>query len=305
MNAATVCMPSADEWVDRYMEFLVVEKGLAPTTIASYSSDLSRYLDYLQKNRLDTLSADDTAHILNHLIALRRQGLGARSRARHLVALRGLYRFLVHEKFLQHDPCRMLELPKISFKLPDILSVAEVQLMLDTPRETSPVRVRDSAMLELLYATGLRVSELINLKSTDINLEAAFVRVMGKGAKERIVPMGRPARNKIEGYTRLARPQLLKGIVSAHTFVARAGKPLSRQGFWKLIKKYASQAGLDKKITPHSFRHSFATHLLAGGADLRVVQIMLGHADIATTQIYTHVAREHLIQAHRQYHPRA
>jgi integrase/recombinase XerD len=220
------------------------------------------------------------------------------------VSIRGFYRFLVQEKILPADPAALIDLPKSGLRLPDVLSVDEVKRLLDTPDMTKPAGFRDAAMLEMLYAAGLRVSELIGLKLLDVNLEAGFVRVFGKGSRERVVPIGRYAREKIEAYLASSRPQLLRRATSAYLFVARAGKPMTRQGFWKLLKKYARQAGILKNVTPHSLRHSFASHLLEGGADLRTVQIMLGHVDIATTQIYTHVARDQLKTMHRKYHPR-
>jgi len=205
---------------------------------------------------------------------------------------------------LERDPARLVDLPKSGLRLPDVLSVQEVNLLLNTPDATKPIGARNAAMIELIYAAGLRVSELVNLKLQDVNLEAGFVRVLGKGSKERIVPIGQYAKEKISHYVTIARPLILKNIISSYLFVARAGKPMTRQGFWKLLRNYALKAGIKKKITPHSLRHSFASHLLEGGADLRAVQVMLGHVDISTTQIYTHVASDHLKTIHDKYHPR-
>ena len=230
--------------------------------------------------------------------------LGPRSRARHLISIRGFYRYLLQEKIITHDPARLIDLPKSGLKLPDVLSIEEVKRILEMPDTGKPRGRRDAAMLELLYAAGLRVSELIGIRLTDINIEAGYVRVFGKGSKERVVPIGQHAQGKIDTYIRTARPLLLKDIVSSHLFVARAGKPMTRQGFWKLLKQYALGSDIGKTITPHSLRHSFASHLLEGGADLRAVQVMLGHVDISTTQIYTHVATEHLRLMHEKYHPR-
>jgi integrase/recombinase XerD len=210
----------------------------------------------------------------------------------------------VQEKILQHDPARLVDLPKSGLKLPDVLSVEDVKRLLNSPDTNNPRGARDAAMLEILYAAGLRVSELVNLKVQDVNLDACFVRVLGKGSKERVVPFGLHAKNKITQFIKTARPRLLKNRVSGYLFVARAGKPMTRQGFWKRLKQYSQLAGIYKKITPHTLRHSFASHLLEGGADLRAVQVMLGHVDISTTQIYTHVAREHLKNMHKKYHPR-
>ncbi len=293
-----------DTHVDLYLNWLLVERGLSNKTIEAYSRDLSVYLTSLKSHSIDAATGEDTPLIIQHLIDLRNAGLSARSRARHLAALRGFYRFLVRENILTTDPSRLVDLPKTTLKLPDVLSVEDVKRLLKAPDITRATGVRNAAMLELLYAAGLRVSELVGLKSHDVNLEACFVRVFGKGAKERIVPIGRIAREKAVDYLETARPILLKNITSKYLFVARAGKPMTRQGFWKLLKKYSVKAGIQKKVTPHSLRHSFASHLIEGGADLRAVQVMLGHVDISTTQIYTHVAREHLRKMHEKYHPR-
>jgi len=297
-------MPELDTIADQYLNYLLIEKGLSEKTLESYGSDMAMYLSFLEENKINNISDADTPVILKHLISMRDAGLGARSRARHLVTIRGFYRFLVQEKLLKHDPTRLIDLPKSGLKLPDVLSVEEVKLLLSIPDTNKPVGSRDAAMIELLYAAGLRVSELINLKLQDVNMEAGFVRVFGKGSKERVVPIGLFAKKKIDDYLKIARPLILKDIVSRYLFVARAGKPMTRQGFWKLIKRHALKAGFNKKITPHSLRHSFASHLLEGGADLRAVQLMLGHVDISTTQIYTHVAREHLKKIHEKFHPR-
>jgi integrase/recombinase XerD len=295
---------SCDALLDRYIDFLMVEKGLAAQTIEAYSRDLVRYISFLVESGRATVSEADTPLILKYLISMREDGLNARSRARHLVSIRGFYRFLAQEEILPSDPSRLIDLPKSGLKLPDVLTIDEVKRLLDAPDPKKPSGCRDAAMLELLYAAGLRVSELITLKLQDVNLTAGYVRVFGKGAKERVVPIGQYAQEKIRRFITGARQALLKDRISATLFVARAGKPLSRQGFWKLIKRYGLRAGLRKVITPHTMRHSFASHLLEGGADLRAVQTMLGHADIATTQIYTHVARDHLKYLHQKFHPR-
>ncbi len=293
-----------DNLVDQYINYLLVEKGLSGNTIESYSSDLAVYLEFLKKNKIKKIAAAGTTVILKHLTALRDAGLGAKSRARHLIALRGFYKFIVQEKIIKHNPTKIIDLPKEGLKLPDVLSVEDVKLLLNTPNTKKPIGIRDAAMLELLYGTGTRVSELINLKLQNVNMEACFVRIFGKGSKERVVPMGLYAKEKIDRYIKESRPLLLKKNVSQHLFVSRLGKAMTRQSFWKLLKQYGQQTGIKKKITPHSLRHSFASHLLEGGADLRAVQVMLGHVDISTTQIYTHVARKHLVNMHKKYHPR-
>jgi len=293
-----------DVLLDRYVNYLLVEKGLAPHSLAAYSQDLIRYVSFAREKGVASPSADDTALVLQHLIDLRHEGLAARSRARHLVAIRGFYRFLVKEKIIAADPTRQVDLPKLTFKLPDVLSVDEVKRLLETPDTATVQGLRDAAMLELLYAAGLRVSELIALKRQDVNLDAGFVRVFGKGSKERVVPIGTLAQRCVGAYIETARPLFLKRQTSAFLFVGRSGKPMTRQGFWKILKHHALVAGLKTKVSPHSLRHSFATHLLAGGADLRAVQVMLGHADISTTQIYTHIDREQIKQLHTRFHPR-
>jgi integrase/recombinase XerD len=297
-------MDEISPYMDQYISYLVVEKGLAKATIESYGSDLARFHRFLKAGRIKKIDDVDAAAILKYLLRLRDDGLGIRSRARQLVTIRGFFRFLVSEKHLLKDPARLIDLPKFGLKLPDVLSVPEIVQLLELPDITSHKGIRDAAMLELLYAAGLRVSELVNLKLRQINLDAGFVRVMGKGAKERLVPVGAKAREKLASYIDIARPAMLKNQTSQWLFLGHGPKPMTRQGFWKLVKKYAAKAGCEKKITPHTFRHSFATHLLEGGADLRAVQMMLGHTDISTTQIYTHVTRDQIKAMHEKYHPR-
>ena len=290
--------------VDRYLNYILIEKGLSDKTVESYSSDLARFLEFLEKNGVYNLSETDTPIILRYLIALRNAGLSARSRARHLVTLRGFYRFSAHEGMIKHDPVRIIDFPKAGLRLPDVLSIQEIKGLLSLADASKPQGARDAAMIELLYAAGLRVSELIGIKLQNVSLEAGFVRVFGKGSKERVVPIGLYAKERIDHYIVNARPQLLKKRINHFLFVTRLGKPMTRQGFWKLFKRYVLKAGINKNITPHTLRHSFASHLLEGGADLRSVQLMLGHIDISTTQIYTHVAREHLKKMHEKFHPR-
>ena len=297
-------MPSIDFLVDQYLNYLLVEKGLSKKTLESYGSDIARFVEFLDKKGIKDISGADTSTILMHIIALRDDGMKARSRARHLVTLRGFYKFLVREKFIGVDPARAIDLPKSGLYLPNILSFEEIKRLLAAVEISKPAGLRDSAMMELLYAAGLRVSELVNLKLFDVNMEACFVKVFGKGSKERVVPIGVYAKDRINEYINTARPFLLKKNISRFLFIGRSGKALTRQGFWKLLKRYSVKAEITKKITPHSLRHSFATHLLEGGADLRSVQLMLGHVDISTTQIYTHVVRDHLKKIHSKYHPR-
>jgi len=296
--------PTLDQLVDQCLNYLLVEKGLAAKTIEAYAGDLRGFLSFLKAQNIERIDQADTAALLKYVIDLRQNGRGPRTRARHMVALRGFYSYLVQTGQLPKNVAKMVDLPKSGLKLPEVFDVEEVAQLLATPDRKKPKGLRDAAMLELIYAAGLRVSELIGLAISAVNLEAGFVRVTGKGSKERIVPMGRKAMDCLQAYLQTGRPVLVQGLVSRYLFVARAGKPMTRQGFWKLLRNYALQAGITKRITPHSLRHSFASHLLEGGADLRAVQVMLGHVDIATTQIYTHVAQKRLIEIHRQFHPR-
>lgn len=290
--------------VDQYLNYLKIEKGLAPKTINAYAGDLDRFMAYLSQQAIAGLDGIDTPTILKYIIELRKAGRSARTRARHLVAIRGFFDYLTKSNVVNGNPLKRVDLPKIGFKLPEVIDIKQVDELLAAPDRQRAKGLRDAAMLELMYAAGLRVSELIHLEIAAVNLEAGFVRVLGKGSKERIVPIGRKAIDCIQAYLEQARPQQLKALTSRYLFVARGAKPMTRQGFWKLFRRYALQAGLPGRATPHSLRHSFASHLLEGGADLRAVQVMLGHVDIATTQIYTHVAQKRLIEIHQKYHPR-
>ena len=294
-----------DELTQNYIDYLIIEKGLSDNSIASYSSDLAQYITFLEKNQIHDLNAADTTVILAWLIDLAKKGLSAKSRARYIITIRGLYKFLIAEKKVIKSPVKDVDIPKIGLALPKIMTVKEVEMLLDAPDIKKPKGMRNSAMMEIMYGAGLRVSELIVLRIQDINLDANFVRVMGKGSKERIVPIGSKARTITQKWIKEGRPSQLKNVSTPYLFVARAGKPMTRQSFWKIIKKYALLANISKNTTPHTLRHSFATHLLEGGADLRSVQTMLGHSDISTTQIYTHISREYLVKMHQQFHPRS
>lgn len=296
---------TTDGQIDSYFNYLKAEKGLASASVESYAHDLAAYRDFLLENEITACSGDDTAAILKHLIDLRKQGLAPSSRARHLVTLRGFYRFLAHENLIESDPTALIEMPRSGLHLPEVLSEEEISALINAPDPGKANGMRDRAMLELAYASGLRVSELINLKVSNLNLEAGFLRVFGKGSKERLVPFGSKAMESVQTYMAEARPLLLKGLTSEFLFVARQGKPMTRQAFWKQLRIYTAKAGIKTGVSPHSLRHSFATHLLEGGADLRAVQMMLGHSDISTTQIYTHITRERLKTLHTQYHPRS
>jgi len=288
--------------VDQYISYLRVEKGLAQNTIESYSRDLLRFLRFLEKRGRSPLQV--TREDLTAYLSALDGKLSTRSVARNLSSLKMFFRFLVIDGKIKNSPARLLQTPKLPLRLPKILSRKEVDLFLSQPDTADHRGQRDKAMLELLYATGLRVSELVGLMIANINLEAGFVRTMGKGSKERIVPMGSKALDALEDYIKDGRGRFLKKGRSPYLFLNLRGRRLTRQGFWKIIKGYALSAGFKKEVTPHSLRHSFASHLLEGGADLRSVQMMLGHADISTTQIYTHVTRERLKAIHEKYHPR-
>jgi integrase/recombinase XerD len=289
--------------IDSFLSMVTVEKGLAKNTIEAYSRDLAGLVDFLMAHHVPAWHDVDSTRIRSYLATLRRKGLAPRSVARHAVTLRRLFRFLESEGLVKENPMPKLLLAGAR-KLPQTLSADDIRKLLGQPDPSELLGARDQAMLELLYATGLRVSELVQLQTQRVSFQGDYLTVKGKGSKMRAVPFGRWAREKLSTYMSQVRPRLLKGKSSSFVFINRSGKPLSRQGFWKLMRRYALVAGIDKRVTPHTLRHSFATHLLEGGADLRSVQSMLGHADISTTQIYTHVDGARLKAVHRQFHPR-
>jgi integrase/recombinase XerD len=291
-----------DGALDDYIQHLRVERGLSHHTVDGYASDLVKFGNRLAAEGI-VLDKVDEPVVAGFLVSLSQQGLSARTQARALSSVRGFFRFLVQERRHACDPTELLEGPRLLAKLPDILNRDEVLRLLQAPAGDKPNRVRDRAMLHTMYAAGLRVSELVDLDLGDVNLEDGFVAVLGKGNKRRIVPLGAHARVAMAEYLATARKKWARPASRA-CFVTARGKAMTRQGFWAIVKKYARAAGITKPISPHKLRHSFATHLLAGGADLRSVQTMLGHADISTTQIYTHVSGEHLRKMHERYHPR-
>jgi integrase/recombinase XerD len=288
---------------DLFLDYLAVERGLAKNSLASYQHDLKRFTAWLEDQKI-AIDAVERLHIVRYFQALRRAGISARSVARALAAIRGMFRFLVAERHLKRDPTENIENPKLWTTLPKALQPAEVEALLASPDRTKPEGLRDAAMLELLYATGLRVSELIRVRVDEVILDAGFLRTIGKGSKERIVPFGDTARDAIVAYMEKGRGHFNKKN-DAHLFLSNRGRPMTRQSFWLKITKYARQAGIATHISPHMLRHSFATHLLENGADLRSVQMMLGHSDISTTQIYTHVSRARLQKMYDAHHPRA
>lgn len=293
------------DWIAEFTNYLSVERGLASNTLESYGRDLRQYAAYLAANNVPHPEAVSREAIVQYLLQLQSQGKATATIARRLAALKAFYQYLVRERLCDEDPTRNLESPKLERRLPRVLSVAEVERVLRQPDVRTPGGLRDRAMLELLYATGIRVSELVSLNLGDVNLEQGYLRCVGKGSKERLVPVGSFAQDSLRTYLGQGRPKLIRDPHEQCLFVNHHGRRLTRQGFWKIVKRYAELAKVDKAITPHTLRHSFATHLLENGADLRSVQEMLGHADISTTQIYTHLTRVRLKEVYSRSHPRA
>jgi integrase/recombinase XerD len=292
-----------DGAVDRYLTWLAAERRLSPHTLAAYGRDCAALVQFLERQGVTDPAAVLAGHIGNFLAAEQRRGLSARSRARALAAVRGLFAFLVREGMLANDPSRELRRPRLGRRLPESLGREAVGKLL-TPAGADVLVQRDVAMIELIYAAGLRVSEVISLAVSQVKLEAGYLTVVGKGRKERAVPIGRLARERLLDYLKEVRPAILGRRLSRFLFVTRTGQPMTRQGFWRRLRRRALQAEVREHLSPHTLRHAFATHLVEGGADLRAVQLMLGHADIATTEIYTHVARERLREVHKKFHPR-
>ncbi len=291
--------------ISSFLTHVRVEKGLSPNTVSAYRRDLLKFDEFAKKRKLalESVKRDD---LVDFLASLYRQKLESRTVARHLVTMRNFFRFAQIQELISDDPSLNLESPKIRRSLPGYLRLEEVERLLAQPNEKVPLGLRDRAMLEVLYSTGLRVSELIGLRVMDLDRTAGCVRCIGKGDKERIVPIGKKALALVDRYLRDARPKLIgKAVSSPALFINRRGGALSRVGVWKILSAYGRQAGMRLALTPHMLRHSFATHLLERGADLRSVQLMLGHSDISTTQIYTHVVEERLKQIYKAHHPRA
>jgi integrase/recombinase XerD len=290
--------------LERFHDFLSLEQGSSPLTAEAYGRDLARFVEYAVAKGTSA-PPDVTARLLREFVYhLKDLGLSPASIRRTISALRTYYRFLLADGVVVRDPTERLETPKKWRTLPEVLTVAEIQILLAAPTIDEPLYFRDRALLELAYGAGLRVSEWIGLGVRDLVLDEGVVRVFGKGSKERLVPIGRQAIGAVAIYVRELRPRLEKGEGKGILFLNARGEPLTRMGAWKILRKYVEKAGIEKPVTPHTLRHSFATHLLEGGADLRAVQEMLGHADISTTQIYTHVDREYLRSVHKQFHPR-
>ena len=295
---------SEDRLLATFLRHLAVERGLSPNTLEAYGRDLKRFETFLKGSRISTRKAR-RQDLLSHVRALRQAGLSPKSVARAINSLRMYYRFLLGEGEVRSDPTTDLDVPRTWKSLPRFLTFQEVERLLSAPDTARPLGVRDVAMLEVLYATGIRVSELLSLTLESLNLEVGYLTCFGKGSKERIVPLGRKAIDRIRQYLGDVRPALARGTGSRHLFTNRNGSKMTRQGFWKILKAHGVAARIKGSLSPHVLRHSFATHLLEHGADLRSVQMMLGHADISTTQIYTHVNRERLRRIYHEFHPRA
>jgi len=293
----------SSHYLQPFLDALWLESGLSENTVVAYRRDLLAFAAWLKKVDTD-LSAASREDILRYQSERMREGRKVRSEARLLSSLRRFYRYLCREDIRESDPTAQIESPRLGRPLPASLTEAEVELLLSQPNDNEALGLRDRTMLELLYATGLRVSELISLRLEQVNPRQGLIRLIGKGNKERLVPLGEVALDWLQRYMLEARPMLLKGVVSEDLFPTRRGKAMTRQAFWYIIKRYAKQAEIEKVLSPHTIRHAFATHLLNHGADLRVVQLLLGHSDLSTTQIYTHVAKERLKSLHAQHHPR-
>jgi integrase/recombinase XerD len=300
-------MPAAireNSLVDEYLNFLAVERGASLNTLDAYSRDIHQFLDFAAAGGVSSPLAVKPGNVTSFLGELRDQGLSSTSMNRKLAAIRGFYKYLLREARLEENPLARVQIARTWMRLPGTLSREEMETLLGQPADATPAGIRDRAILEVLYASGIRVTELATLTLNRVNRQMGFLVTVGKGGKERIVPVGRSALQCLGRYIEKARPAFLKKRMSSVLFLNRSGEGFTRQGLWKLIKKYARMANLERKVHPHTFRHSFATHLLEGGADLRSVQVMLGHADISTTQIYTHVTRDRLKEIHKKFHPR-
>ncbi|MDD5465905.1 MAG: site-specific tyrosine recombinase XerD [Candidatus Omnitrophica bacterium] len=292
------------ELIDSFLDYLSVERALAKNTIAAYRQDLNMYLDFMIKRKIEALSRINKNDIVEFMLFEKDNGISPTSISRRLAAIRMFHRFLSRERVIKSDPTVLIDSPKLWKKVPDTLSLNEVEALIGQPQARDRQGARDKAILETLYATGMRVSESTDLKTNNVNLDIGFLRCIGKGNKERIIPLGKKAIQSIKRYLEFSRPYFLKKKTSECLFISRSGARLSRQSVWKLIKRYAKEAKIKKPIKVHTLRHSFATHLLERGADLRSVQEMLGHSNISTTQIYTHIDKERLKTVHKQFHPR-
>lgn len=290
--------------IEEFLDYLSVEKGLSPNTREAYGRDLGKFFNFLNKCKIKDIDNVTRRNITDYLMEEKERGLNPNSLSRNLVSIKMFFRFLVMNSYLEEDITSVLDSPRLWKILPEVLSVKEVEKLLTQPNTRTKFGVRDKALLELMYAAGLRVSEVVNLNVNALNMDVGFVKCLGKGSKERIVPLGRNSIKAIQIYLKKTRSVFMKDLLTSNLFLTQRGKPFTRQGIWKIIKQYARAAGVKRDITPHTLRHSFATHLLTNGADLRIVQELLGHADVSTTQNYTHVDKDRLKAIHKKFHPR-
>lgn len=294
-----------NSWIEQFSHYLTVEKGLAKNTVDSYRRDLNNFCTFLSREKISSPAEVNRELITGYLLNLKKSGRAASTISRNVASIRSFFNFLVQDNLIENNPSQLVKSPRLEKKLPRVLTTREVDRLLQQPREDCQAGMRDKAMLELLYASGIRVSELVSLNVTDFSPEAGFLRCRGKGMKERIVPVGSVAVKYVRGYLSGGRQKMLKRKDESALFLNHHGRRLTRQGFWKILKKYARQSKLSDEVTPHTLRHSFATHLLENGADLRSVQEMLGHSDISTTQIYTQITRRKIREVYDKTHPRA
>ena len=297
-------MTSLELQLDMFRQYLLVEKGLARNTLAAYVGDVQRFCHSLVQHGESPLDTPTRNDVIAYLAARRHQGISSRTTARELVAIKAFYEFMSGRSGTAENPAAHIQTARQWHRLPHTLTHAEIERLLQAPDTTTPLGKRDAALLELLYATGLRASELVHLTLSDVNTVGGYIKVKGKGDKERLVPVGEIATVQLDDYLLAGRPQLVKNRPASQVFVNRAAQGLTRQGLWKIVKRYVQESGITAEVSPHTLRHSFATHLLEGGADLRSLQHMLGHTDISTTQIYTHIVQQRLQQVYHQHHPR-
>jgi len=294
-----------NDYIDSFYNYLAVIKGLSDNTLESYVRDCRNFINFIENSGVREINEVSHIHIIEYLSNLKTKTFKSKTIARSIVSLKQYFKYLLLEKIITSDPTSNIKSPRMSMTLPEVLNLNDIERLLSCPDLTTNTGIRDATMLEVLYGTGIRVSELINIRLNDLNLELGYLLVRGKGSKERIVPLGKIAIKKIQDYTKNFRQDILKDKLSDYLFINRSGGKMTRQGFWKILKSYALKSGITKSITPHTIRHTFASHLLDRGADLRTIQLLLGHSDISSTQIYTHIDTKKLKEIHSLYHPRA